>query len=96
VLGDLASYGSKEKFYAMGAIMPLILMLGFSALTSLLNVTLSGAIVPVLSIILFLSVLPVLRASETLPQKKQEARKLKDHMDKVRKVIEESRKEQSS
>jgi membrane protein implicated in regulation of membrane protease activity len=80
----------------MGAIMPLILMLGFSALTSLLNVTLSGAIVPVLSIILFLSVLPVLRASETLPQKKQEARKLKDHMDKVRKVIEESRKEQSS
>ena len=35
VLGDLASYGSKEKFYAMGAIMPIILTLSLQTLIGL-------------------------------------------------------------
>jgi MFS family permease len=91
VLGDLAFYGSKEKFYAMGAIMPLILTLGFSALTSLFKVTLSVAVLPIFSLLLFLSILPVLRASETLPKKKREARMLKEHLDKVGKLVKESK-----
>ena len=95
VLGDLSFYGSKEKFYALGAIMPLILTLSFSTLTGLFNVSVSGGVLsPILSIILFLSILPVLRASETLPKKKLEARKMKEHLDKIGKLIEESKKEQ--
>jgi MFS family permease len=91
VLGDLAVYGSKERFYAMGAIMPLILTFFFNAITLLLGVTLSASILPILSLLLFLSILPVLRASETLPRKKQEARKLKEHLDKVGKLIQEDK-----
>jgi MFS family permease len=92
VLGDLAFYGSKEKFFALGAIMPLILTLGFSTLTGLFNVSISGGVLsPILSIILFLSILPVLRASETLPRKKLEAKKMKEHLEKISKLIEESK-----
>jgi hypothetical protein len=62
--------------------MPLILTLGFSTLTGLFDVSLSGGVLSsILSIILFLSILPVLRASETLPRKKLEARKMKEHIE---------------
>jgi MFS family permease len=93
VLGDLALSGSKEKFYALGAIMPFILMLGLTALTTMFNVTLSEQILPLLTILLFLSILPVLRAAETLPKKAMHARMLKEHIDKVGKVVKESKKQ---
>lgn len=94
VLGDLSFYGSKEKFYAMGAIMPLILTLGFSTLVSHFGITVSsGVISPILSIILFLSVVPVLRASETLPLTKYRAKKMKEHIEKIGKLVEDSKKQ---
>jgi MFS family permease len=94
VLGDLASYGSKEKFYAMGTIMPIILTLSFSTLIGLYNITATIAILsPIYSLILFLSVFPVLRATETLPRKKIRARAMKDHIEKVGKIIKDSKKQ---
>ena len=67
--------------------MPLILTFCFNALTLLLGITLSAAILPILNLSLFLSTLPILRASKTQPRKKQEARKLKEHLNKVRKPM---------
>ncbi len=96
VLGDIGQFGSKEKFYALGAIMPLVLTLGFSALTNMFNVPISIQILPLLTILLFLSVLPILRASETLPEKKMHSRKIKEHIDKVGKLVKESKKEKKN
>jgi MFS family permease len=94
LLGDLASYGSKEKFYAMGVIMPIILTLSFNTLIGLFNITAPIAILsPIFSFILFLSVFPVLRATETLPRKKIRDREMKDHVEKVGKIIEDSKKQ---
>jgi MFS family permease len=93
VLGDLGQFGSKEKFYAMGAIMPLILTLGFGALTNMFGVIISEQILALLTIILFLSILPVLRATETLPEKKMHSRKIKEHIDKVGKLVKDSKKQ---
>lgn len=93
LLGDLASYGSKEKFYAMGAIMPIILTLSFNTLIGLFNITAPISVLsPVFSIVLFLSVFPVLRATETLPRKKIRERQMKDHIEKVGKIVEDHKK----
>ena len=93
LLGDLASYGSKEKFYAMGVIMPITLM-SLSPLIGLLNVTASITILsPIYSCILFLSMYPVWRASETLPGKRIRERAMKNHIEKIGKLIEESEKQ---
>jgi MFS family permease len=93
LLGDLASYGSKEKFYAMGAIMPIILTLSFNTLIGLFNITAPISVLsPVFSIVLFLSVFPVLRATETLPRKKIRERQMKDHIEKVGKILEDHKK----
>jgi MFS family permease len=94
ILGDLSSYGSKEKFYAMGAIMPIILTLSFNSLIEPFGISASSSILsPILSIVLFLSILPVLRATETLPGRKIRDRELKEHIEKIGKLIEESKKE---
>lgn len=95
ILGDLSSYGSKEKFYAMGAIMPIILTLSFNSLIGLFGITASSSILsPILSIVLFLSTFPVSRATETLPDKKIRDRELKEHVKRARKFIEKSKKEE--
>lgn len=46
----------------------------------------------VLSIILFLSVIPVLRARETLAEEKIVQRKMREHLENIGKVVQESKK----
>jgi MFS family permease len=93
VPGDLGFSGSKEKFYAVEIIITLIVGLGFTAISEFGGVRsqpnlLSGA----LSIILFLSILPVLRAKEILSEKKLYERRMREHVDKVGKLVQESKK----
>jgi DHA1 family bicyclomycin/chloramphenicol resistance-like MFS transporter len=95
VPGDLAGAYSGEKYYALYTVLPFIsftatltmpLILGFSAPMSILS--------PVLSILLFLSVLPVLYASETLPETVLNERRLREHISKIGKIVDESKKTQ--
>jgi MFS family permease len=93
VPGDLGFLGSKEKFYAVEIIITLIVGLGFTAVSEFGGVhfqpnLLSGA----LSIILFLSIIPVLRAKEILSEKKLYERRMREHIDKVGKLVQESKK----
>ena len=89
VPGDLAFSGSEEKFYALGAVVPLIIELGISSITT---IHLSPSqLSPILGITLFLSIIPVLRARETLPEKKMEDRRFKEHLDRVGKLVKESK-----
>jgi hypothetical protein len=91
--GDLAISGSREKLYVFIMILPLIIMgvllytpviANFSENTSSFS--------QVLSLILFLSIIPVLRAKETLPESKIRERKMKKYVEKVGEVIKESKK----
>jgi hypothetical protein len=91
VPGDLSPPGAREKFYALGIVVPLIIYGGLVATSRLLSITApAGSVSSILSIILFMSIIPVLRAVETLPETKIVERKLSDHLKKVGKIIKES------
>jgi MFS family permease len=95
VLGDLASgFGSKERFYALGGILiPLLTYTIFSLVQEWSKVTEpASTLSSILSIVVLASVIPVLRAPETLPEAKARARKMREHIEKVGKLVQESRK----
>jgi MFS family permease len=89
VPGDLAKKHerSSEKFYALGTGIPFILFLLFSTLPELypFNVSPEG-LAPFLSIIIFISTIPVVFAEETLPRKLLEKRRWKKHIDELGKL----------
>lgn len=88
VWGDLSQSGSREKYYAIGEI-PFFL-------TSIIQLLSAGFIKEIpaasafslASVFLFLAVLPILYAPETLPQKKIELRRLRKYVETARKVKE--------
>ena len=90
--GDLSFSGSREKFYAMGTIFPLIILTSFSMIpgTAVLSSFSASSFSQLLSVILFLSIIPVLRAKETLPESIIRERKLKEHVKKLGKIVQES------
>ncbi len=93
VPGDVSSTLSKEKFYALGTIVPLTIFTSSSSILNFLEIQgiSTGLLSPILSAIIFLSIIPVLRANETLPSSKINARKIKEHLNKVGKLIKESK-----
>lgn len=74
VIGDFARTCSKEKFYALGLVVPLIVFMVFQsfsdAITLSISASVTSAISAILSMILFLAVIPLLYAPETPPQTK--------------------------
>ena len=93
--GDLSVTGSREKFYAFLTILPLILLGGIPYLPGVAEFTrYSSAFAHILSLILFLSIVPVLRANETLPEPKMRERRLKEHVEKIGKLVSESKKKE--
>ena len=91
--GDIALSFAKEKFYALGTITPLILYLGISAVPRSKFVVNISQISSILSILLFLAVIPIILAKETLPENKMNNRKLKEYMIKLGKVLQDSKEE---
>jgi MFS family permease len=102
IVGDLSPAGSREKFYAVGFAIPLIVyMFVRGVIPSIMpSIMTYGAppqiLSPILSIILFLSIIPVLQAKETLSEQKKNERKIKEHIDRIGKVIQESNKDTGS
>jgi MFS family permease len=95
ILGDLSSgSGSKERFFALGGIMiPLFTYAVFAVIQEWSKFTVpANSLSSILSIVILVSVIPVLRAAETLPETKARARKLREHLDKVGKLVQESKK----
>jgi MFS family permease len=91
--GDLAFAGSQERFYALGAVIPFILYSSFSSFAKLIpNRPETSTLSPILSIVLFLSVIPLFFVPETLPESKTHERKLKKHIEKVGELIQDSKK----
>jgi len=92
VPGDLSVFGSREKFYGLGYILPIAILFGLSAIPgdSILVDFPASSFSQVLSLILFLSIIPVLRAKETLHESKIQERKMKEYIKRVGELIHES------
>ena len=90
ILGDIAPTGSREKYYALGLIVPTLSEMTFSFLESAIDVNIgASAIASALSILLLLSVFPLLIAPETLPENKIRSRRLRDYIKKVGEILSE-------
>ena len=92
--GDLSVLGLREKFYGMGYILPIAIMFSLASVpvTKIFPRGSEASFSQILSLLIFLSIIPVLRAKETLPELKIRERRLKEHIEKVRKVVSESKK----
>ena len=90
--GDLAIPYYREKSYALGTISPLIIMFSLVLLLSAAPPISSFSVSQILMIIIFLSIIPVWRAEETLPESKIRKRRMKERLEKLGKLIEESEK----
>ncbi len=91
VPGDLAFAGSAERFYTVGWVLPVILYIGGDGIGRLAGVSPRIDIFStVLSIVLFASILPLLSAVETLSESKLRERNLKEHAEKVGRLVGES------
>ncbi|MEM3459243.1 MAG: hypothetical protein QXN36_01455 [Candidatus Bathyarchaeia archaeon] len=88
IWGDLGEGYVKEKFYALGGL-PFLL----ANFVSILISPYAGAISPTAafsfaSFFLFLAVIPLMYAPETLPEKKIKERELKEYVEKAKKIKE--------
>jgi MFS family permease len=90
--GDIAELGSKEKYYALGTVVPLIVFMGLSSLPGLLKISIPvNYLAPAMTVILFISIIPLWRSKETLSEKVLREKEMKKYMDKVGKVIEKAK-----
>jgi MFS family permease len=93
IFGDLSVSGSREKFYGLGFILPLVVFFVMSAVPfyAIFSIFSASSFSQIFSIILFLSIIPVLRAKETLPVQKIQEREMKEHVKKIGKLVKESK-----
>jgi MFS family permease len=90
--GDLSTSGQNKKFYALITVLPLILLGSVPFIPGLSDFTrYSVSYSHIFSFILLLSIIPVYRAKETLPDIKIREKRLKDYMEKVGKLVLESK-----
>ena len=91
--GDFALEGTAERFYAFGVIIPFILYTGINGSWRFIDTPPPIDIFStILSIALFLSVIPILYSSEPLSESKIKEIKLKDYTKKVSEVVKETKK----
>jgi len=90
--GDLAFHDAKEKYYLVGSmpffITDIVRFLMPVVLTVEERIRLAYAMLSIASFFLFLAVIPLFYASETLPEKKIRERELKGYIEKAKKVKE--------
>jgi MFS family permease len=93
VPGDLSVLGSREKFYALGYILPLAIMFSFVAIPGpdLSPFLSASSFAQILSVFLYISIVPVWRAKETLQESKIQERKMKEYAERAGKIVQESK-----
>jgi MFS family permease len=93
VPSDLSVLGSREKFYAIGYILPLGILFGESAIpgSAILSRFSASSLAQIFSIMLFLSIIPIWVSKETLPKEKVQERKMKEHLEKIKELLQDNR-----
>ncbi len=95
LFGDIAYERSKERYYSLGWVTPIAILMGFSSLSGVFQFDAPVDIVSIfLSIVLFLGIIPVFFAQETLAESSIRKREIKKHMEKIGKLISESKKKE--
>jgi MFS family permease len=91
VFGDLAPKGSEEKYYVLALVVYPVFEAFFRFLEGILRVAISPSLIAsVVSMVMFVSVLPLLFVPETLPDKMIKDRRFKEYLKKVIELVEES------
>ncbi|MBT8171430.1 hypothetical protein KJN74_00965 [Candidatus Bathyarchaeota archaeon] len=92
LFGDIASSKPSEKYFALGLSTPLIAYGFVRGILPILSISSAeaSALSYVLSILLFLAIIPVLSVPDTLSAGIIRERKIKEHTKKVGKLIRES------
>lgn len=86
VWGDLSNHYTREKYYAV-ATFPFVIRSTFPLfLTPVVSSVSANAAFSLASFFLFLAVLPLMYAPETLPEKKIELRRLKSYIEQAKKL----------
>ena len=97
VPGDLATSGSREKFYFLSTGLPIAVLFFTSPFFigpgSRYASSFPISFPPILGLIILLSLIPLFFAKESLSESKIKAKRLKDYLKKVRQVIGETKKE---
>jgi MFS family permease len=86
--GDLAENNEKDKYYALGGLPYLFAGLLSIALEPFIGVSQAGTAFSLASFFLFLAVLPLIYAPETLPERRIRERELKEYIEKAKKATE--------
>jgi len=86
--GDLAENNEKDKYYALGGLPYLFAGLLSIALEPFVGVSQAGTAFSLASFFLFLAVLPLMYAPETLPERRIRERELKEYIDRAKKASE--------
>lgn len=96
VPGDLSVVGVREKFYGLGYILPIAVMFAFAAMPgyNLFPPESASSIAQIFFVLIIFSIIPVLRAKETLPEEKRKDRELREHLKRVGEIVSESDKNQ--
>lgn len=88
IVGDLSPLGCKEIYYAISGIMWLVIETSFAFISSVVTFQFPITIVStILSLSMFLSVIPLLYSSETIPPGKIVDRRLNNYFEKVLKIL---------
>jgi MFS family permease len=94
--GDLSGAGFREKYYAIATVIPLLMYMSLTTASNFFRVSVAaGTLSNVLSILLFFSVIPVLRAAESLSENRMRERELREHMEKIEELLKESSEKES-
>lgn len=93
--GDLAEGKGSEKYYAIGGLPYLFSNFAGLSIASLLERQADYAIFSFASFFLFLAVLPLIYAPETLPEKTIKKRELKSYVEKAKKEAEKAQKKEA-
>ena len=91
--GDLSTPYSREKYYAIGYVLPIGGLFALSTIPgwAIFSNANTSSLSQIFSIIIFLAIIPTLQAKETLPEEKIKDRKLKEHMENIEKIIKENK-----
>ena len=92
VPGDLSTPNLREKFYALGYILPVtgLLALSIIPVPNIPDILDANLIAQILGGCLFLSMYPVFRAKETLTEKKIREREMKEYAQRIGKLVDET------
>ena len=90
ISGDIGPEGGREIYYAISGVFWMVIETGFTFISSAVTILFPINILSsFLSIIMFVTVIPMLLIPETLPRNKISDRRINDYFERVLKTLEE-------